>query len=167
MCRLAVFPVNLISKGDILDILQDMEGVRTGHGFGYGFVREDQFISRKTSLPLSEILKKKSYKDFFGDCFNHDGLVMFHSRKASHGEVSYRNCHPFESKNYLFMHNGSFNECSLVEALLGDEIKYKSETDTEVCLHFLEKIGVKKFQLVVKDSGVFLAMEKTGNLNVF
>ena len=59
MCRMAAFVAKEFKKNDILDMLLDMEGARTGDGVGYALVSEGKFIYKKTTLSLTEILKKK------------------------------------------------------------------------------------------------------------
>lgn len=155
-----------MKKGDILDTLLDMEG-QNKDGFGFGFLdKNKKFQIKKTSMSLSEVLKKKSHADFFGKCFNHDGWVLFHMRKASRGAVCINNAHPFISKDTLFCHNGTLPSAFLLKELLGKEYKYTSSTDSEVALHLYDKLKVAKFTDYLFDAGVFFALNREGNLTV-
>lgn len=164
MCRLFAAPPGM-KKGDVLDILQDMEGHRNTDGFGYGFVKNGEFFLRKTHHSLSKVLKKKKHKDFFHGCFDHDGWVLFHLRAASVGAVEVKNAHPFViNNNILGVHNGTFKEAELVRSAFGKEIQLHSDTDSEVALQLLNKVGPKKFSNLVDFAGVFLVLEKNGGL---
>ena len=107
MCRQIARPGGM-KKDQVLEIMLDMEGTNTD-GFGYGYVKDGNFISKKTSMSLTNILKKKSKNDFFGDAFSHNGWVLFHLRRASRGAVCINNSHPFISEKNLFCHNGTLN----------------------------------------------------------
>ena len=168
MCRMAAFVAKEFKKNDILDMLLDMEGARTGDGVGYALVSEGKFIYKKTTLSLTEILKKKSKSEWFGDCFNHNSWVIFHSRKASPGGggICSVNAHPFMGRDNAFMHNGLLKNHELIKATLGKDYKYTSGTDSEVALNLYEKIGARKFTKLVDDSGVFVALNRNGELTV-
>lgn len=164
MCRQFAAPPGM-KRGDILDILLDNEGSKTGDGFGLGYVKNGKFLVKKTVMPLSEILKKKSKDEFFGDCFKNDGWTLYHSRKASsNSDIKHNNCHPFIGDNNVFCHNGYFSDAPLVRAALNDNIKYSSTTDSEVALKFYEKVGPKRFLELMDNSGVYFALNKNGNL---
>jgi predicted glutamine amidotransferase len=142
MCRIASFVPNKFNKGDILDLLIDMQGWRTGNGFGFGAVIKGEFYVKKSILTLDEILKKKGhYKDFFGDIWNHDSHVLFHHRKASSGVITNRNCHPFISDKLLGCHNGGIKNFELFKAILGKEIKLTSDVDSELGIKLIERVG--------------------------
>jgi len=144
-----------------LEILLDLETKNT-HGFGLGYVENGGFKVRKTALSLSETLKKR--KDFFDGIFPNKSWVLGHCRYATRGEICARNSHPFESNKYLVTHNGTFKEQNLVKFLMGKTISCKSETDSEVALKLLEKVGPKRFLQLTYEPGVFLALEKSGRL---
>ena len=65
-----------------------------------------------------------------------------HTRWATHGRPSDENSHPHRSASGLFavVHNGIIeNYAALKAKLIGDGVKFLSETDTEVIAHLLEK----------------------------
>lgn len=69
-------------------------------------------------------------------------LGIGHTRWATHGEVSRENAHPHLSRNkkIAVVHNGIIeNFDSLRTALENEGYTFKSETDTEVIAHLIEK----------------------------
>lgn len=65
-----------------------------------------------------------------------------HTRWATHGAPCKRNAHPHKSfgGRFTVVHNGIIeNYIALKDELIGEGIAFKSETDTEVVAHLLEK----------------------------
>jgi glutamine amidotransferase len=65
-------------------------------------------------------------------------LVITHVRKATCGDVTEANCHPFKYRNWLFAHNGSVDR----DALLGKldsthRSAIQGQTDSEVFFHWI------------------------------
>lgn len=102
-------------------------------------------------------------------------VAIGHTRWATHGKPSLENCHPHISSdgNWALVHNGIIeNYKSLKENIAG--VKFKSETDTEVVVHLLEKYynghvlqTIKKVCDMLKGSFAFAIITKYQKDEIF
>jgi len=88
--------------------------------------------------------KTKIYKQGYGKKYDFDKvkkvrskIIISHVRKATTGDKSTQNAHPFEFKNWLFVHNGSVERKCLLKLLADSYTKLTSQTDSEVYFHLV------------------------------
>ena len=100
---------------------------------------------------LNKLIKTKGrVKDLVIPSYLDSKVGLGHSRWATHGDISDKNAHPFESDNFVLVHNGIIdNYLEYKEELLLNKYHFKSDTDSEVILNLLE-CYYKKYQDEVK-----------------
>ncbi len=150
-------------RKDIIDIMLNFEGKSNVDGTGFVYLKNGQFCIQKWGRSLSSLIKSNTpmLQDVPDDTW-----VLGHLRAASHGAVSYRNAHPFKFGEYCGVHNGIFSEYLIPKLVMQQTINFKSDTDSEVAFQILNKIGPKSFLENIESSGVFMALHKSGRLDV-
>ena len=91
---------------------------------------------KKDAGKIKEVDKKLDLKDMEGS------FGIAHVRWATHGDPNKTNSHPHLNmdRTIAVVHNGIIeNSAEIKEELIGEGYKFKSETDTEVIPHLLDK----------------------------
>lgn len=146
MCRLAMMNnagIRYIeNKYGLENLFDHLERQLGGHGNGICFIYNDgsYFIRKGVKLTNEDIAEEVLMK------INHLKWIIYHTRLASIGVISDRNCHPFENNGRVMAMNGTEREYTVVD---------KNLTDTENILIATKNItkGTREY------SSVFLGYE--------
>lgn len=126
-----------------------------------------EFVVNKWAKSFSNVMRTDCGQDFLSH-MPHSGWTLAHLRAASHGSNAKRNTHPFIVDDWAFIHNGVWHEYRLVKVTMerGRLVKFEGETDSEVAANFMNIVGPKKFTEEVDMGGVFMALNRNGELHV-
>jgi glutamine amidotransferase len=120
---------------------KELEEPLNGDGFGIGWYVRDLNFEPVTFVSVHPAWSNRNLRNLAPkiqtDCF------IAHVRAASVGEVSESNCHPFQYKNILMMHNGGVEQFGNIKRKirepLTDELYnwIKGQTDSEHIFAYL------------------------------
>ena len=158
MCRVAAFPPGF-PRREALEILANFENKNTD-GTGCAYVKDGELIVNKWAKPFSSIVRPKAFLSHMP----HSGWTIAHLRAASHGDNLKQNTHPFVVGPWAFIHNGIWSEYNLVRLALSKQVKMEGDTDSEVAAHLWNIVGPKKFSEAVDFGGVFIGLNRNGEL---
>ena len=137
----------LKSDDDVAPILFDCISKLEYRGYdsiGLATFDEDKIHIKKDAGKIAEVDKKLDLRDMPGS------FGIAHVRWATHGDPSKLNSHPHvdEDAGIAVVHNGIIeNYLEIKEKLILEGHVFKSDTDTEVIPHLIQKFMAEKFDL--------------------
>ncbi len=121
-------------KEVLLDGLKELE-YRGYDSAGIAVLQEGNFSVYKAVGKLKNLQEKAS--TFAPEGF---GVGIGHTRWATHGKPTELNAHPHLGESSYVVHNGIIENYQELKAdLLGQGVKFLSQTDTEVIVHLFER----------------------------
>jgi len=143
---------------------KELEEPLNGDGFGIGWYVADVNYEPVTFVSINPAWSNRNLRNLAPkirtECF------IAHVRAASVGEVSESNCHPFQYKNLLMMHNGGVENFSLIKRQIREPLSdefynwIKGQTDSEHIFALLLHYLFKEASEVTPESIIF-AFERT------
>ena len=140
MCEL--FAVSAKEKTEVTPLLKEFFSHSREHSNGWGIAVFDEGHLNVEREPVrasnSAYLKNRLTAGFFVSC------MMAHIRKATIGDVEYRNTHPFvkrdvSGRNWTLMHNGTIFESGVLSPFL---YRQEGNTDSErILLYLVDRIN--------------------------
>lgn len=148
MCGIVGYIGKKSTVGAGLDCLRQLE-YRGYDSAGAAFidVRSGKVVAYKAVGPVAN-LEERIHSAYRGHgAFRATRLAIYHTRWATHGNVTETNAHPHTDckKEIWLAHNGIVeNYRDLKDALIKEGHQFRSETDTEVIAHLIEEIKKTK-----------------------
>ena len=143
---------------------KEIEEPLNGDGFGIGWYVRELNNEPVTFVSVHPAWSNRNLRNL-APRIRTDCLIA-HVRAASVGEVSESNCHPFQYKNMLMMHNGGIENFSRIKRKLREPLSdelynwIKGQTDSEHIFAYLLNDLFKNHQTLSPD-GVVDAFENT------
>lgn len=143
---------------------KELEEPLNGDGFGIGWYVPDVNYEPVTFVSVNPAWSNRNLKNLAPKIKTE--CLVAHVRAASVGEVSESNCHPFQYKNLLMMHNGGVENFEAIKRKirepLSDELYnwIKGQTDSEHIFAYLLNELFKHHQSISPEA-VVDAFERT------
>lgn len=144
---------------------REIEEPLNGDGFGIGWYVPELHAEPVTFVSVHPAWSNRNLRNLAPkirtECF------IAHVRAASVGEVSESNCHPFQYKNLLMMHNGGVENFSRIKRRLREPLSdelynwIKGQTDSEHLFAYLLNHLFSIPDTEVTPESVMTAFEKT------
>jgi glutamine amidotransferase len=144
---------------------KEIEEPLNGDGFGIGWYVPEVHDEPVTFVSVNPAWSNRNLRNLAPKI--QTGCFIAHVRAASVGEVSESNCHPFQYRNLLMMHNGGVENFSRIKrrirAPLTDELYnwIKGQTDSEHLFAFLLNHLFSEPDAIVSPEAIMAAFEKT------
>ena len=130
--------VGIASKNDCIDnIISGLYSLeyRGYDSSGLATIKNNHFEYDKNIGKISNLEKSVKNNKLSGD------VVIAHTRWATHGKPSIKNCHPFIKDNCVLVHNGIIeNYTDLINYYSIKQKNIKSETDSEIIAEIYNKL---------------------------
>ena len=130
--------VGIASKNDCIDnILSGLYSLeyRGYDSSGLATIKNNNFQYNKNIGKISNLEKSVKDNKITGN------VVVAHTRWATHGKPSVKNCHPFIKNNCVLVHNGIIeNYTDLIKYFSIKQKNIKSDTDSEIIAEIYNKL---------------------------
>ncbi len=126
-------PINSLVKQSIH--ARELEHPLNGDGFGVGWYDLDYHDEPALFTSIQPAWNDRNLR-FLAPKI-HSSCFFAHIRAASHGSVMQYNCHPFQYRHFLFMHNGTISDFKLMQREVRRNLSneaydwIKGQTDSE------------------------------------
>jgi predicted glutamine amidotransferase len=144
---------------------REIEEPLNGDGFGIGWYVPELHEEPVTFVSVHPAWSNRNLRNLAPKIRTE--CLIAHVRAASVGEVSESNCHPFQYKNLLMMHNGGVENFSRIKRRLRDPLSdelynwIKGQTDSEHLFAYLLHHLLSDPDLKITPESVMHAFELT------